>query len=142
MYTRQQILDRVREVFVVNKAPPSQVNGERINGRCLYAPAINGVGCAIGCLLPSGVGELWDKLPSSGIDAICESDHSSYRDLFAPEDIDFLSDLQTLHDYSFTEGAPEYLQAVAETLDALGFTASMDVGTRAIAAHYGLAITN
>lgn len=69
---------------------------------CVYSHAYNGVGCAIGCLIPAEEAELLDREGANGIQAILDEypDRAAIIDRHISPDIDAkdLIDLQLWHD--------------------------------------------
>lgn len=68
---------------------------------CRYSPIYNGIGCAIGCLLPIAVAERWDTV--GNIHAVAEGgEKASFQRFFKNSQLSVLRELQHMHDWSDT----------------------------------------
>lgn len=102
----QEVYNYVWQKFVIEEAPKCASNDE-----CVYAPFEEGqIGCAIGCLLSSEDQILWAKHSEFNDPSICSielSNSDMFEKYFDHSQIDFLSDLQDMHDSSVSIGERE-----------------------------------
>jgi hypothetical protein len=90
-YTRQEILDRIKQHFIIEKNPRCTNKGE-----CVYGLT----GCAVGCLMTDEDANRWDNIyRKSDSDITTMSEKSYIYDFyFNKNDIAFLRELQRIHD--------------------------------------------
>lgn len=94
MYTTmQQVIDAVKYRY----QRVTQLS-KQSNGRCIYAPTANGVGCGIGCLIDPDDGAKWDELPSNTIEGIFRYHPQDYDKYFHSDLRGDLQRLQRKHD--------------------------------------------
>lgn len=92
MYTTElEVLLEVQKQF----GRASGLSMDETNGGCFYSHSVNGVGCAVGCLVPADVAETWDG--NGFIDSISPEETEEY---FDPGLIPFLVKTQKWHDNS------------------------------------------
>lgn len=100
--TRQEVFNKVWDWFIVQKNPQS-VDYEEEDCKYRIFKEDKTLKCAIGCLIPD---DLYEPKMDEGAGYNCKSLLLIYPTLkktldIKDEDFEFLSDLQTAHDYDF-----------------------------------------
>lgn len=108
-YTTQEILDRVREHFIVEGNPRCTRNPNYEGSPCIYGRT----GCAVGCLLTEEDAKELDAIGIKGIEIVCIRYQDISSHYFTADQIKTLRELQRAQDSAKSlEGLKAQLQEV------------------------------
>lgn len=108
--TKQVIFDKVTDHLLTQKAVSADQYGD-----CFYRGP-NGLKCAIGALIPDSS---YDKTMEGNVDRLCQphkvEQYNLDPEIFNLRNVDFLSDLQSIHDTYLPEEWKYRLEDYAES---------------------------